>query len=297
MNSNLETLHRHFLNHCSIQEGLRPRTIALMKSCMHTLRERTAARELSQLTPARLQDFFYEGRERYQWSYWHYSNHLKHLRKFFSWCMKQGHLDSNPVEGLGKPKKPKSLPRRLSLSEAQRILYASFNHPWRYTFERYRNHALIATLLYTGVRAAELLALQQLDLDLQAQTLLVRQGEGGKDRYIPIHPKLRYILQRYLKEHGRQERGTLHLFPSAQGNRALGYKGLLRCCHTLSKATGVRFTPHCLRHTFGSVAIDQRMGLVHLKNIMGHSSIQSTMVYLSLSTQGLKESVERIDLF
>src|SRR5690606_128358 len=109
------------------------------------------------VTPEILQEFFYEGSERHQWSYWHYVNHHKYLKKFLDWCVNRGHLKVNPILGLGKPKKPQSLPRRLSYAEAQAVLYASFNHKWRYSFERSRNHALIATLLYTGLRAAEAL--------------------------------------------------------------------------------------------------------------------------------------------
>ena len=58
-----------------------------------------------------------------------------------------------------------------------------------------------------------------------------------------------------------------------------------------------RTPPHCLRHTFGSVAIEQNMGLVQLKEIMGHSNISSTMIYLRMSPKGLRESLDRIELF
>jgi site-specific recombinase XerD len=290
-------LHRQFRRYCMVEEGLRPRTVAMLESCMKTFVTRSQVRSLREVTPEALQDFFYEGRERYQWSYWHYVNHHKYLKKFLDWCVERGHLKTNPVLGIRKPKKPESLPRRLSYAEAQAVLYASFNHRWRYGLERTRNHALIATLLYTGLRASEALAVQLIDVNLEGSTLLVRAGKGGKDRYVPIHHKLRYILKFYLRERERLGKTTPFLFVSTSRNRPITYKTLNRICRTLGRVTSIKFTPHCLRHTFGSVAIEQDMGLVQLKEIMGHSNIASTMVYLRMSPQGLKNSLNRIDLF
>jgi site-specific recombinase XerD len=295
--SSLLQLHRRFRRYCAVEEGLRPRTVAMLESCMKTFVNRSHVQGLHEVTLEVLQDFFYEGRERRQWSYWHYANHHKYLRKFLDWCVSRGHLKENPILGIKKPPKPQSLPRRLSYAEAQAVLYASFNHKWRYSFERARNHAMIATLLYTGLRAAELLALHVIDLSPESGTLLVRAGKGGKDRYVPVHRKLRYILKQYLQDRQRLGKTTPYLFTSSTRDQPIAYKTLGKICRTLSKATGVRFTPHCLRHTFGSVAIEQQMGLVQLKEIMGHSSISSTMLYLRMSPQGLRESLDRIDLF
>lgn len=296
MNEILE-LHRRFRRHCAVEEGLRPRTVAMLEACIKTFVTRSGVKSLPELTTDVLRDFFYEGKERYQWSYWHYVNHHKYLRKFLGWCLRQGYLKSNPIEGIGKPKKPQALPRRLSYAEAQAVLYASFNHRWRYSFEQTRNHAMIATLLYTGLRAAELLALHMIDIDLESSTLLVRSGKGGKDRYVPVHHKLRYILKRYLADRQRLNKTTPYLFTSTRHDQVIGYRTLGKLCRRLSKDTGIRFTPHCLRHTFGSVAIEQQMGLVQLKEIMGHSNISSTMIYLRMSPQGLRESLDRIELF
>lgn len=298
MNENdLLELHRRFRRYCAIEEGLRPRTVAMLESCIKTFAARTGVSQASRITLEVLQDFFYEGSERYQWSYWHYMNHRKYLNKFLRWCVKHGYAKSNPIPGIGKPKKPQTLPRRLSHAEAQTVLYASFNRKWRYEFERSRNHAMIATLLYTGLRAAELLAVQVIDLDLEAGTLLVRAGKGGKDRYVPVHRKLRYILKHYLRARDRLGKSTPFLFTSTTRDQPIAYKTLRGVCRTLARETDVRFTAHGLRHTFGSVAIEQNMGLVQLKEIMGHSNIASTMLYVRMSPEGLRKSIDRVELF
>ena len=209
----------------------------------------------------------------------------------------RGHIRRNPIIDIKKPRKPQTLPRRLTYEQAQRILYASFNHDWRYVFERSRNHAIIAVFLFTGLRAQELLDLQVIDINLETGVLLVREGKGGKDRYVPIHHKLAYILKRYLAEKKRMNKQSPYLFVGAKSDLPLSYKDINKICHKISRATGVKFTPHCLRHTFGSVAIEQEMGLMQLKEIMGHSNIMSTMIYLKMSPKGLKDSLNRLELF
>ena len=290
-------LHRKFRRYCAIEEGLRPRTIRGMESTVRTLLKRCHVETINELNTDLLQEFFYEGRERYQWSYWHYMNQHKYLKKFLDWCVLHGHIKSNPVIDIKKPKKPQTLPRRLSYEQAQQVLYASFNYDWRYTFERARNHAIIAMLLFTGLRAQELLDLQMVDINLATGVLLVREGKGGKDRYVPIHAKLGYILKRYFSERKRMDKLSPYLFVGAKSDFPLCYKDINKICRKISCATGVKFTPHCLRHTFGSVAIEQDMGLVQLKEIMGHSNIASTMIYLKMSPKGLKDSLNRLELF
>ncbi|MCB9716994.1 MAG: tyrosine-type recombinase/integrase [Myxococcales bacterium] len=280
-----------------MEEGLSLRTVASLEDFIKTFVKRSGARVLSEITLDRVRGFFYEGKERYQWSYWHYVNHRKYLKKFLDWCLTRGLVTSNPATKIRKPKKPQSLPRRLTYEQAQAILYASFNHPWRYPFERSRNHALIATLLFTGLRARELLGLELVDLNLEGSTLLVRAGKGNKDRYVPIHHKLRYTLGRYLEDRQRAGRTIPRLFTAVLQDRPLGYRGLGRVCRTLSRATGTKFTPHCLRHTFGSVSVEQNMHLVKLKEIMGHQDISSTMVYLRMAPAKLQESLDQLTLF
>ena len=291
------TLHRQFRRYCSLEEGLRPRTVAMFESCMKTFVTRTGITEATQLTLDVVQGFFYEGRERYQWSYWHYANHHKYLGKFMGWCVARGHLRENPIRKIRRPKKPGRLPRRLSHSQAVKLLHGSLVAEARYAFERVRNHAIVATLLYTGLRASELVGLTLLDLSLADGHLLVRGGKGGKDRFVPVHTKLRYILQRYLAERERLGRSSGSLFTSYGKDQGLSYRALGRVCRKLSRQTGIRFTAHCLRHTFGSVAIEEGMGLVQLKEIMGHQSVQSTMLYLQLSPRRLAQSVESLELF
>jgi site-specific recombinase XerD len=293
---NILELHQRFLRHCAIEENLSLTTVQAMKSALKTFLKRTVAENLADVSVDLLRSFFWEGKEKYQWSTWHYSNNHKYLKKFLNWCVEQGHIKENPVLQIKKPKHPQHLPRRLTYAEAQKALCASFNCKWHYRFERTRNYALIATLLYAGLRANELLNLGVMDMNLEAGNLVVRHGKGGKDRYVPIHYKLTYILKRYFEDRQSAGKKSAYLFTGAKSDKPLNYKGLRQICRKISMESGVQFTPHCLRHTFASIAIEQGVGVVQIKEILGHSNIASTMIYTQMSTEGLKQGLNKVEM-
>lgn len=209
---NLQELHIQFLRYCGLEENLSPRTILGMKGSFKTFLTRTGFVNLSDLTVDVLRDFFYEGKEKYQWSVSSTLNHIKHLNKFFKWCMVNDYMQNNPILAIKKPIQPKTLPRVLTKEQANSILYASFNYNWCYLFEQYRNYSIIAVLLYTGMRAAELLNLRITDLNLSSGTIFINLGKGRKDRYVPIHRKLKHILDSYVKERKRLNKVSEYFF-------------------------------------------------------------------------------------
>lgn len=294
---NIRETHRRFRRYCAIEEGLSITTLQSMKVIIGTFLKRTGIENIEEMTIRVLKEFFYEGKEKYQWSYYNYCNYHKYLKKFLNWCVAEKHLKNNPILEIKIPKKPQNLPRRLTQTEAQKILYTSFSHEWFYEFERPRNHAIIATFLFAGIRAKELRNLYMMDVDLNNGTIFIRAGKGNKDRYIPIHYKLKSTLQLYIDQRKKAGKKSLYLFTGAQSNLPLAYKSIAKICQKISISGGVKFTPHQLRHTFGSVSIEQGIGLVQLKEIMGHSNIHSTMIYLRMSPKGLRDSLNKLEMF
>jgi site-specific recombinase XerD len=294
---NILDTHRKFRRYCRFEEQLRPSTIKAMKASVRTFVKRTGAENLQDVSLDLVREFFYQGMEEHEWSYWTFMNYYKYLKKFFDWCVKNNHMSANPVLEITKPKKPQALPRRLTHEEGQKLLLESFNYDWRYEFERSRNYVIIAVLLYSGIRCGELINLRLIDINLETGNMLIRSGKGNKDRNVPIHHKLKYALKRYLSERRRLGKRSEFLFVGVFSNKPLLYKDVLRVCKKISKSSGVSFTPHCLRHTFGSVAVEQGVGLPQLQAIMGHSNVASTMIYVKMNSKGLKESLDRVELF
>ncbi len=295
--STILNIHARFRRSCTLEEQLSKNTVRAYRICMEVFLKRTGITEFREIDLAVLREFFYEGREVYQWSYSSFVNHRQYLKKFFDWCIAEGYMDQNLVSNIKKPKRPKSLPRRLTFEEGQRILSAALSYRWRYEFENARNYAIMAVFLYTGLRCEELLNLRWIDVNLDEKNLLVRQSKGNKDRNVPIHSKLIYPVKQYIRAFKRLKKRSEYFFTGVQSNSRLNYKDVATICKKVSASVNIKFTPHCLRHTFGSVAIEQGLGIVQLRDIMGHSDIQSTMIYLSMSSQSLREGINKLDLF
>lgn len=293
----LFNLHQRFSRYCSIELGDTKSTVHSRSSSFKTFLKRTGITAPSELTEDKCRTFFYDGAEIHHWSDYHYINNLKYLNKFFNWCVQQKYLKKNPLAGMPRPKMPKALPRRLSEEDGRKVLNASYGYNWRYDFEQTRNHAMISTLLFSGLRLSELLNLQMTDVDLVEKTILVRHGKGDKDRQVPIHYQLHRTLVRYERERKTMGKKSEWFFTGVHSDKKLTPKDLSKICRKIGAYAGVRFTPHQLRHTFASRCIDEGFNVVQLKEVLGHSSLSSTMIYLKVAPKSLRESINRLELF
>ena len=278
------------------ERGMRPLSYKAIVTAMDKLCEHAGTDNLAALTLPTIKAYLYAGKEERAWEARTFRNQRQYLSSFFGWCVKQGHIEANPVLAIEKPKLPQRLPRCLTKEETQRILSHVRWHPWRTRFEAVRNEAILTTLVYTGLRLQEMLNLLVSDLDLEAGELLVRQGKGQKDRIIPIHPHLSRVLRMYHKARLEAKNHSPFLFTGKASEHPLNGKDIRRICHHIAKASNVPFTPHRLRHTFGRLAVEANLNLFTIKEIMGHSQITTTQGYLSVSTTQMKKSLSEADL-
>jgi site-specific recombinase XerD len=288
---------RKFLRYCALEQCLQPTTVKCINSCLNIFIERSKIKNINQVDRTLIREFFYLGKESFFWSYNTHINYYNYLKKFLDWCVNEKKITKNPILELKKPKKPQTLPRRLTFEDAQKILFTCWNYDWRYNFEQSRNYAMMALFLFSGLRCNELRNLKNLDVNLLICNIFVEKGKGAKDRNIPVHYKLKKILQDYICDRTRHKKNSPFLFTGVRSNYQLSYKDILRMCKKISASAGIYFTPHSLRHTFGSVSIEQGLDVVKLKEIMGHSDISSTMIYLKMSSKNLQESVDKLELF
>jgi integrase/recombinase XerD len=148
-----------------------------------------------------------------------------------------------------------------------------------------RLQALVLLLLDTGLRIEEALTLGRNQIDLD-NLLLKAAGKGNKERVVPISSELRKVLWRHLQ---RQSHDLV--FSTQRGGR-LTQRNVLRdlkgLCADLD-ITGVRCSPHTLRHTFAVAYLRNGGNLFYLSRILGHSSVTTTQRYLeSLGVEDLQ---------
>lgn len=180
------------------------------------------------------------------------------LAAFYGWAVKRKIVATNPVTDSGSIRVPKSLPRPVDPALIPGLIGAA----------RGDTQLMVALAACAGLRRAEIAHLSSDDLSLHTDPplLVVRDGKGGKDRVVPVHPILLDLLKR------RRIDGRLfHLTPDAVYRRMSKH---LRAC-------GLDATPHALRHTFGSeLARATRGNLVLVGQLMGHADTNTTKGYV-----------------
>lgn len=277
------------------QEGLIYRdlsrfTIQWWKKSIATFMKRTGVRFVEELTPATFRQYFYEGRVRHKWTSATYTNYYRALNVFLKWCLKKGLIFINPLEEIERPRPPQRIARSISEEDAQVLLDVSFNMQYAYRFERFRNHAFVAMLVFTGLRLSEALGLGLNDVDLHDNHVFVRSGKWNKDRVVPILPELRRSVTKYLHERERLKKTCPRFFASVRGNTAFTTSGANVFVRRLKKATGITFSAHMLRHTFCTMMANAGTDLLTLKDWMGHACVETTMRYVK--SYGHKSKVE-----
>jgi integrase/recombinase XerD len=157
---------------------------------------------------------------------------------------------------------------------------------WR-SFRTFRDLSLLALMLFDGLRSREVLALQLEDLR-RSETQILVHGKGNKERLLPLPPETLQILDNYLRLE-RPLTNSSQLFVCLKGRlrglpmTAAGLRSLFRHHRLLSRVPGAN--PHRFRHTFGSNMARAGVSLPALMQLMGHSEIETTMLYVQISRQ------------
>ena len=179
-------------------------------------------------------------------------------------------------------KKPHLLPEVVSDEDIEKLKDAIRNHQsWKMSVTN--DLAIIETLAKTGMRRAELANLTVGDVDLNKCRVLVH-GKGNKDRVIPFGDELCEILTEIC--HGRAE--TERVFGMTKSS--LGVK-----IHKWAVKAGVKLHTHSFRHYFATKLVERGANLRVVQELLGHTSLATTQVYLSVTAGHLEEAIELLD--
>lgn len=274
-------------------KGYSKETIRRYKYVITCFCKFTGVTETNQITEENARDLFYFGRVQRNWSVNTYVVYHKSLLVFFRWCMKQGYMTGNPIEGIEKPKLEKKLPSRLSKQQSLYLLEVVGNYPYDLRYLRYRNHAIFATFIFAGLRKQELLNLKFADVDIQNLAIFVRQGKGNKDRIVPMSYTLAQSLKKYVDERKHLNKTCPEFFASSNRNIGFTANGLKKLVETVIKSTGIKFSVHKLRHTFATLMLEGGCDIYSLSQMMGHSDIKTTTIYLAASAEHLKKQMTK----
>lgn len=226
------------------------------------------------------------------------NTYFRSLRPFFHYLEKTSNLP-NPYRGAHTPPIPRQrLPKALKPEQLERILTAARNYPWRTVLQRERGVAVLAIMIFGGLRKGEVLRLEYSDVSLDEGTIRIVAGKGrfgGKDRMIYMPAELRATLTQYLALR-RQQGFTCPEFFVTRGNRGLSEMQFRRTIECVREASGVSFFAHALRHSYITMLLRSRVPIHVVQALAGHADITTTALYTAVWDEDRRAAVQGLRL-
>jgi len=223
------------------------------------------------------------------------SHRLSAWRAFYRWLAGRVDLPANPVATVRAPKLAKTLPKALSVDDANRLMEA----PSAGTTEGLRDHAILELFYSSGLRLAELVGLDVRFADADGyrsagwlkleSTEVEVLGKGNRRRIVPVGSKAIDALNAWIAVRGEFVRQDPHpLFLSARGKR-MSPNAVRDRVKRLALVAGIpaNVHPHVLRHSFATHVLQSSGDLRAVQELLGHASITATQVYTALDFQHL----------
>ncbi|MBE6709281.1 MAG: tyrosine recombinase XerC [Ruminococcaceae bacterium] len=251
----------------------------------------------SSVTPEEIYDFIYYTKSERGNGTAARARKLSAIKSFYKYhTQKTRILQTNPAADIEGPKKPKELPKYLSVEESLELLETIKNdtsNPYRT-----RDFAMITLFLNCGMRLSELAGIKMTDIDPKMASLRVL-GKGSKERIIYLNSSCKDAIETYLPDRLvlRKEGGEdYHLFLSRLG-KGISVKTVQHVVKKYLAAAGLEnkhYSTHKLRHTAATLMyqtgdVDIRV----LKDILGHEQLNTTQIYTHVSNKSMEEAMEK----
>ena len=216
-----------------------------------------------------------------------------------AWAKNTGGAVYNPADGIKGVSQQKHAPKWLDrkeqaavLREAERRIQAAKTEPAKR--QAIRDHCILTVLLNTGLRVSELVALEIEDITFSERKgeLRVRAGKGTKERIIPLNDSCRKAIKAWYSV--RPTDKANRVFTTQRGSATT--RAIQSILESIGEAAHVEnMTPHVARHTFAKNLINAGVSLEKVAMLLGHSSLDTTMVYTTPGMSDLDKAVRTLD--
>jgi integrase/recombinase XerC len=226
---------------------------------------------------------------------------LAALTALCKWARLTKQITSDPTENIKGVAGVVRGPKWLDKHEQHRLIRAIENdlelakqkYPKRCVTRR-RDASMVLFLLHTGLRLSEAINLQMSDIQLSERkgSVLVQNGKGNKQRSVPLNSDARKALQEWIEVRPQSD----HLWMTVEGEReSLSGRTVQRILQRYAKAAQLdELTPHVCRHTFAKNLVENEVGLEKVAALLGHSSLNTTRIYITPSARDLELAVEHL---
>jgi len=194
---------------------------------------------------------------------------------------------------IAQARRERRLPAVLSKDEVKKVF--SLVRP-------FHNYAYLATVYSCGLRLQEGLYLEVSDIDGPRKLIHVHRGKGAKDRYVPLPESTYALLRRYWRTH----RNPRLIFPAVGRSGQEGptsqipmsIEGVQGALRKAKYAAGIKkkgVSVHTLRHSYATHLLEAGVNLRIIQKNLGHSNIETTMIYLHLTNKGMEDAYQIIN--
>lgn len=210
------------------------------------------------------------------------NNYRRNLNSYYNYLEDEDKITKSPMRRIHYIKEDKTVKEPFADEEVQRILDAASDM---------RDKAIIAFLASTACRVGEVVDIKTADVNMNEREAKV-YGKGGKERIVYFDARAKIALREYMDT---RDDACPYLFVCKQNDkRPLTVGAVETIVRNVGKKAGVeKCHPHRFRRTVATRAIDRGMPIEQTKELLGHSQIQTTMIYAKVSRENVKASHRR----
>lgn len=217
------------------------------------------------------------------------------IKSFFRYLVRMGEITQNPAESLESPKIEKRQPVVITSEQAADLLFHARNDANNELFW-FRDYAIMAIFLYTGVRREELSNIKVSDVDLQQGFILIH-GKGNKQRKVYISETLHKILSEYMGHYRHnltKSASSNFLFPSRSSDK-LSLGAINNIVNRFMENAGIKksgMSAHVLRKRFATSVFENTHDIATVSKLLGHSSPTVTTRYIVHNEDSMRKATE-----
>lgn len=213
------------------------------------------------------------------------------LKAFFNYLEDEEILLENPFRKIKiKFREAVILPRIIQRTDIEKLLNKMYlllkDNPAKKSKYIIRDIAIVELLFATGIRVSELSNIKIDDIDLIDGVIRI-MGKGAKERYVQIGNRdvLFVVNQYYTQNVGEIENGGF-FFVNQRGKRYTEQSiRIMLKQYAILAGIKVNITPHMFRHSFATYLLEEGVDISYIQNILGHSSIRTTQIYLHIASE------------
>lgn len=215
------------------------------------------------------------------------SRKLSSIRSFYNYLYEEGYIKKNLFKELKNPKKNLALPKYAKDNDLEKI-FSIFD---KTTPLGQRNSLILETLYATGVRVGELVNIKTSDIDDYNHSIRIL-GKGKKERIVFYGSYCEDALNLYLKKGYKElnKRNQEYLFLNKNGEK-ISERSIRNIINDAVRKCQIEYhiSPHTLRHTFATDLLNAGADLMTVKELLGHSSINTTGIYTHVTSEQLRK--------